>query len=64
MDNGPQLRAAAAEARQALLRLAAARLNAPVDRLSVTNGVVIVDGDLGRTVTYGDLIGDRSSTSR
>jgi nicotinate dehydrogenase subunit B len=59
MDNGPQLRAAAAEARQALLRLAAARLNAPADRLSVKDGVVVVEGDPGRTVTYGDLIGDR-----
>jgi hypothetical protein len=41
------------------LRLAAAKLNAPVDRLRVTNGVVTVDGDPGPAVTYGDLIGDR-----
>jgi nicotinate dehydrogenase subunit B len=59
MDNGPQLRAAAAEARQALMRLAAARLNATADRLKVTGGVVTVDGDPGRAVSYGDLIGDR-----
>ncbi len=59
MDNGPQLRAAAADARQALLRLAAARLNAPADRLSVKDGVVTVEGDPGRAVSYGDLIGDR-----
>jgi nicotinate dehydrogenase subunit B len=59
MDNGPQLRAAAAEARQALLRLAAVRLNAPADRITVKDGVVVVDGDPGRAVTYGDLIGDR-----
>jgi nicotinate dehydrogenase subunit B len=59
MDNGPQLRAAAAEARQALLRLAAVRLNAPADRLAVKDGVVLVEGDPGRAVTYGDLIGDR-----
>jgi len=59
MDNGPQLRAAAAEARQALMRLAAVRLNAPADRLKVEDGVVTVDGDPGRAVSYGDLIGDR-----
>jgi nicotinate dehydrogenase subunit B len=59
MDNGPQLRAAAAETRQALLRLAAVRLNAPADRLTVKDGVVTVEGDPGRAVLYGDLIGDR-----
>jgi CO/xanthine dehydrogenase Mo-binding subunit len=59
MDNGPQLRAAAAEARQALLRLAAVKLDAPADRLNVANGVVTVDGNPSRAVTYGDLIGDR-----
>jgi nicotinate dehydrogenase subunit B len=59
MDNGPQLRTAAAEARQALMRLAAVKLNATADRLNVTNGVVTVDGDPGRAVTYGDLIGNR-----
>jgi CO/xanthine dehydrogenase Mo-binding subunit len=59
MDNGPQLRAAAAEARQALIRLAAVRLNAPADRLRVKDGVVTVEGDPGRAVSYGDLIGDR-----
>jgi nicotinate dehydrogenase subunit B len=59
MDNGPQLRAAAAEARQALLRLAAVRFNAPADRLKVKDGIVTVEGDPRRAVSYGDLIGDR-----
>ena len=59
MDNGPQLRAAAAETRQALLRLAAVRLNAPADGLKVKDGIVTVEGDPGRAVSYGDLIGDR-----
>jgi nicotinate dehydrogenase subunit B len=59
MDNGPQVRAAAAEARQALLGLAAARLGAPVERLKVTKGVISVEGESARAVTYGDLIGDR-----
>jgi CO/xanthine dehydrogenase Mo-binding subunit len=59
MDNGPQLRAAAAEARQTLMRLAAIRFNAPVDRLRVKDGIVAVEGDPGRAVSYGDLIGGR-----
>jgi CO/xanthine dehydrogenase Mo-binding subunit len=56
---GPQLRTAAAEARQALLRLAAARLNAPIDALTVASGVVSVAGDPGRSVKYGELLGDK-----
>src|SRR5260370_37942206 len=59
MDNGPQLRAAAAEARQALLRLAAVRFNAQADRLKGKDGIVTVEGDPRRAVSYGDLIGDR-----
>ena len=56
----PQVRAAAAEARQALLALAATTLGAPVDQLEVSRGVVFIKGDQGRrTVSYGQLIGDR-----
>jgi CO/xanthine dehydrogenase Mo-binding subunit len=55
---GPQLRAAAAEARQALLWLAAARLRAPVADLTVAKGVVSVAGDVRGSVKYGDLLGD------
>ena len=56
----PQVRAAAAEARQALLLLASARLGAPVDRLEVSRGVVSLKGDEGRhTVSYGQLVGDK-----
>jgi CO/xanthine dehydrogenase Mo-binding subunit len=58
-NQGPQVRAAAAEARQALLQLASAKLDAPVDRLQVRDGVVAVDGDPRRSVSYGDLVGDR-----
>jgi isoquinoline 1-oxidoreductase len=50
---GPALRAAGAEARQVLLELAAERLHVPVDRLTVTNGV-ISDGT-SRHVSYGQL---------
>src|SRR5258708_24649348 len=59
MDNGPQLRAAAAEARQALLRLAAVRFNAQADRLKGKDGIVTVEADPRRAGPYGDLIGDR-----
>jgi nicotinate dehydrogenase subunit B len=54
---GPQIRQAAAEARQALLELAAARLGAPVDRLTVTDAVVSVEGDPAKRVTYAELVG-------
>lgn len=53
---GPQVRTAAAEARQALLRMASERLNTPVDQLTVVRGLIT-----GRNqgVTYGALIGDK-----
>jgi nicotinate dehydrogenase subunit B len=53
---GPRLRAAAAEARQTLLGLASKKLNAPVDRLTVSNGVVSVAGNAERSVSYGQLL--------
>src|SRR5207247_511489 len=56
---GPRIRLAAADARQALLARASAQLGAPVERLTVSRGVVSVDGSPGESVTYGALIGDR-----
>jgi nicotinate dehydrogenase subunit B len=56
---GPQIRTAAAEARRALLEMASTRLGAPVDRLIITNGTVTIAGETGRSVTYGQLIGDK-----
>ena len=53
---GPRLRAAAAEARQVLLGLAAKRLNAPVAALTVAKGIVSAPG--GGSIKYGDLLGD------
>ena len=53
---GPQVRAAGASAKQALLALAATNLGVPVASLSVKDGVV---SGGGRTVTYGALIGDK-----
>jgi nicotinate dehydrogenase subunit B len=52
---GPALRAAAAEARQILLGLAADRLGVPKDRLVVENGIVSVTGEPSRKVSYGAL---------
>jgi nicotinate dehydrogenase subunit B len=53
---GKQTRAAAAAAYQALLKLASANLGVPVSSLSVKSGVV---SGGGKTVTYGELIGDK-----
>jgi nicotinate dehydrogenase subunit B len=53
---GPQVRTAAAEARLALLKLASAKLNAPVEQLTISKGIV---SGSGRTVSYGELVGDK-----
>jgi CO/xanthine dehydrogenase Mo-binding subunit len=50
---GPQMRAAGAYAKQALLGLASTNLGVPVSGLSVSKGVV---SGGGKSVTYGDLI--------
>ena len=55
---GPQVRAAAAEARQALLALASTRLGVQTGSLTVSKGVVSIDGHPTRSVTYGALLGD------
>jgi nicotinate dehydrogenase subunit B len=52
---GPALRAAAAEARLVLLRLASKKLGAAPGKLAVENGVVSVIGEPSRRVTYGEL---------
>jgi nicotinate dehydrogenase subunit B len=56
---GPQVRAAAAEARQALLALASNRLGVQSGSLTVSKGVVSIDGHPARSVKYGDLLGDK-----
>jgi CO/xanthine dehydrogenase Mo-binding subunit len=53
---GPQVQRAAAEARQALLALAATRLRVPVANLQITNGII---SSGNASVSYGELIGDR-----
>jgi len=55
---GPQVRTAAAEARQALLLLASERLGAPAADLGVANGIVTARGT-GRRVSYGELVGGK-----
>jgi nicotinate dehydrogenase subunit B len=54
----PSVRAAAAEARQALLKLAADRLGVKESELRVSAGIVSAAGAKERTVTYGQLLGD------
>src|SRR5258706_88720 len=49
---GPQLRQAAAAARQELLKLAAARLNAAPEKLMVKDGVVTVAGHSKKTSSH------------
>ena len=61
---GPQLRQAAAAARQELLKLAAARLNVPVDALTVKDGVVSVAGNPAKKVSYAELIGGKQFNVR
>jgi hypothetical protein len=56
---GPQIRTAAAEARMALLQLAAKNFNTTVDRLIFGKGVISIVGSPGRSVTYGQLVGDK-----
>src|SRR6202049_2685589 len=56
---GVQLRQASAAARQELLKLAGARLDSPVDMLTVTDGVVSVVGNPSRKISYGDLLGGK-----
>src|SRR6185436_15232312 len=54
----PPLRAAAA-ARQVLLQRAADRLGVQPGSLTVSKGVISVEGQPGRSVTYGALLGDK-----
>jgi nicotinate dehydrogenase subunit B len=56
---GPQVRAAAAEARLALLQRASTRLGVQVGSLVVSKGVVRIDGEPNRSVSYGELLGDK-----
>jgi nicotinate dehydrogenase subunit B len=52
---GPYLRAAAAEARAVMLRLASEKLGVPRAKLVVADGIVSVAGSPATKVSYGDL---------
>jgi CO/xanthine dehydrogenase Mo-binding subunit len=51
------LRNVAATARFLLLQLASARLGAPLEQLQVHDGIVSVQGEAAKSVSYGDLAG-------
>ena len=56
---GPPVRAAAATARQALVKLASKHLGVPASKLQTKDGVVSVVGDASRSVSYAQLVGGR-----
>jgi nicotinate dehydrogenase subunit B len=56
---GAALRNAAAEARATLLEMASEKLGVPVDRLTISDGVVSDKNDAGKKVSYDELIGGR-----
>jgi CO/xanthine dehydrogenase Mo-binding subunit len=57
--NHGNLGQAAATAREALLRLGAERLGAPVDQLTAVDGTVRLKNDPSRSVSYGELVGGK-----
>jgi isoquinoline 1-oxidoreductase len=59
---GPAVRAAAAKAREVLLDLASQRLEAPIDRLEVKDGVITSLEDRSQFVTYAELAGGEPIT--
>ncbi len=61
---GPQIRQAAAAARQELLKRAAAELGVAAEKLAVADGVVSVSGEPAKKITYGQLIGGKKFNTR
>ncbi len=51
----PLIRAAAAEAREVLKKLAAEKLGIPVEQLKAENGIIFAESDRNKNVTYGEL---------
>ena len=56
---GPQMRQAAAAARQELLKRASANLDAPAEKLMVNDGLVSVSGAARKSVSYAALVGGK-----
>jgi len=59
-SSGTALRRAAAEARYAMFRMAAERLDANVGELSVRDGLITVTRDPERSVTYAELMSGKT----
>src|SRR5262249_46954959 len=57
--NARNLAQAAATAREALLRLAAARLAVPIEQLTIHDGVISMRADRTKSVSYGELVAGR-----
>jgi len=57
------IRHAAADARQMLLKLASDRLGVPVSDLRVASGIITA-GRAGKSISYGELIGDKRFEQR
>lgn len=51
----PLIRAAAAEAREVLKKLASEKLGVPVSQLKAENGVIFIESDRNKYVTYAEL---------
>jgi nicotinate dehydrogenase subunit B len=56
---GTQIRQAIAAARQELLKMASAKLDSPVEKLTVSDGVISVAANPTNKTSYGELIGGR-----
>jgi len=56
----PPVRVACAEAKMTLLDMASKKLGAPVEELTVRDGVISVVGAESRKVSYGELIGGKN----
>lgn len=61
---GHSIRQASAEARQALIEAAAAKLGVPVEELTVRDGVVLVAGDESHGVSYAEIMGGKRFNRR
>lgn len=61
---GIPLRNAAAEVRRLLFDQAAKRLDVPREKLTVAEGVISVEGDATKRVSYADLVGGKSFESK
>ena len=59
-QTGPVLRSAAAEARTALVRMAAMRLGVQPGSIVVVNGIASSSGRPDHKISYGELIGDKT----